>query len=183
MSLDIEYGDFYKFITSLGTGLIGISILTPWIFLREPFDLLNKQKDIDALTPVAKAIIENRQILVGKIISILPYFSGITFTIGFFLLVWGSVLWFTKNQRITDKQHKAKLDKLLQELKPATPKQIESKIRKEVSRVETSEVDKKTQESVISRVVKIEESLIQQIETCYGSEYELQKTDSKKISL
>lgn len=173
MSLDIEYGDFYKFISSLGTGLIGISILAPWMFLREPFDLLNKQKDIDALTPVAKAIIENRQILVGKIISILPYFSGITFTLGCILLLWGSILWFTKNQRITDKQHKANLDKLLLELEPATPQQIESKIRKEVSKIEAPEVNKKAQESVVSRVVKIEESLIGKFESCYGSEYEV----------
>jgi hypothetical protein len=173
MSLDIEYGDFYKFITSLGTGLIGISILTPWIFLREPFDLLTKQEDINALSPVAKAIVEDRQVLVGEIISVLPYFSGITFTIGLILLIWGSVLWYTKNQRIDDKQRQANLDILLQKLEPATPKQIESKIRKEVSKVETSEVNKKVQESVVSRVVKIEESLIRKIESCYGPEYEV----------
>lgn len=173
MSLDIEYGDFYKFITSSGIGLIGISILTPWMFLREPFDLLTKQKDIDALTSVAQAIIEDRQVLVGKIITVIPYFSGITFTLGFVLLIWGGFLWFTKNQRITDKQHQANLDKLLQELEPATPKQIESKIREEVGKVETLEVNKKAQESVVSRVVKIEESLIRKIESCYGLEYEV----------
>jgi hypothetical protein len=173
MSLDIEYGDFYKFVTSLGIGLIGISILAPWLFLREPFDLLNTQEDIRALTPVAQAIVENRQILVGGIISVLPYFSGITFALGCILLVWGSVLWFTRNQRITDKQHQVTLDKLLREFEAATPQQIESKIRKEVIKTELPETSKKVQESVVSRVVNIENLLIEKIEMCYSSEYEV----------
>jgi hypothetical protein len=173
MKFDIDYSDFYKFITSIGTGLIGISVLVPWLFLREPFDLLNKQKDIDSLTPIAKVIVKNRQILVGQIISILPYFSVTTLIFGFILLLGGSILWFTKNQNITDKQHKANLDKLLREIEPATQQQVESKIRNDIGKAETLGINEKSQESIVSRAYQIERQLIQKIEMCYSSEYEV----------
>jgi hypothetical protein len=33
----IEYGDFYKFVVSLGIALVFSAILVPWLFLRDPF--------------------------------------------------------------------------------------------------------------------------------------------------
>lgn len=30
----IEYGDFYKFVVSLGIALVLAAILVPWLFLR-----------------------------------------------------------------------------------------------------------------------------------------------------
>ena len=36
----LEYSDLYKFLASLGFVLIGLSLLVPWLFLRESFDAL-----------------------------------------------------------------------------------------------------------------------------------------------
>ena len=41
-----EYSDFYKFIASVGITLIALSVFVPWLFLKEPFDLLQRQDEI-----------------------------------------------------------------------------------------------------------------------------------------
>lgn len=37
--MKFEFGDLYRFVVSLGVVLVSISILVPWLFLKEPFDL------------------------------------------------------------------------------------------------------------------------------------------------
>jgi hypothetical protein len=34
-----EFSDLYKFLVSAGIVLVGLAILLPWFYLKEPFDL------------------------------------------------------------------------------------------------------------------------------------------------
>jgi hypothetical protein len=53
----IEYGDFYKFVVSLDIALVLAAILVPWLFLREPFDLMIEVSRLSQLTPAAQQIV------------------------------------------------------------------------------------------------------------------------------
>ena len=65
----IEYGDFYKFIVSLGIALVLAAILVPWLFLREPFDLMIEASRLSGLTPTAQQIVLLRQ---AHLLRLLP---------------------------------------------------------------------------------------------------------------
>jgi hypothetical protein len=40
----LEYGDYYKFIASVGIALIAVAILLPWLFLHESFAEIRRQR-------------------------------------------------------------------------------------------------------------------------------------------
>jgi hypothetical protein len=73
----IEYGDFYKFVVSLGIALVLAAILVPvpWLFLREPFDLMVEASRLGQLTPTAQHIVSVRQTYLFRLLPIVPWFS------------------------------------------------------------------------------------------------------------
>jgi hypothetical protein len=47
----LEYGDYYKFIASVGIALIAVAILLPWLFLHESFAEIRRQDTYPHDTP------------------------------------------------------------------------------------------------------------------------------------
>lgn len=101
--MKFEFGDLYKFFVSLGAVIIAIAILVPWLFLREPFDLLKPESEIKAATAIAQSVILERQKRVSEVIAILPWFSGAGFVLGLGLIWYGICRWGA-NQKLLDEQ-------------------------------------------------------------------------------
>jgi hypothetical protein len=131
----IDYSDFNKFLVSLGLILIVIAIVIPWLFLKEPLDLLIDNESIEKLTPVAKEIISDKQDYVGKLILFIPYVSIGLLLIGVILIVIGLYRWFQK-QKLVDKKENLDIKKLELEIDSMTPEQIIEKAKKESDEIQ-----------------------------------------------
>ncbi len=131
----LEYSDLHKFIVSVGIGLLGVSVAVPWLFLREPFDLLISTEQIADLTPTSVSILTRRQDMVRFYISALPWVSAFTALAGLGLIGWGALRWRAQ-QTLRDSAEALNLTKLQHEIEALSPKEIEAK-----SEAEGLEVD------------------------------------------
>lgn len=124
--MKFEFGDLYKFTVSLGVVLITLSIMAPWLFLKEPFDLSRPEAEINALSEVAKAAVIKRQNTVSYIIDFIPWFSLIGSIIGFIFICLGLKNWH-RNQVHIDEQTRLDVEIKKQSLRSATKDEIEDK--------------------------------------------------------
>ena len=127
-----EYSDFYKFIASVGITLIALSVFVPWLFLKEPFDLLQRQDEIKLLTPLAQSIIQGRQSTVQTILNIIPVFSITTFVLGLCALGIGGIMWFKKTQKLLDKLNELNVKVLEKQLAVSSPEEARAQREEEI---------------------------------------------------
>lgn len=164
--MNFEYEDFYKFIVSIGIGLLSLAVLVPWLFLKEPFDLLTPEADIQTLTPIAQSIIQERQTLIRQIIELMPYFSISSSGLGLVMIVLGGMLWWRKGQKVQDEMQQVNLALMRQQLETATREEVED-ARIEEAKLEYS--DPNVIDEVVTKVATIEEELTNKLKRCYAS--------------
>jgi len=99
----IEYSDINKFLVSVGITLIIIAFLLPWLYLREPFDLILTQDQISKLTKDAQIIIAIRQGFILQTISYVQFATIGLFILGSISITVGLWRWFVK-QKDLDKR-------------------------------------------------------------------------------
>lgn len=121
-----EYGDFYKFIVSIGIVLISLAVLFPWLLLQEPFGITLKSSEITELTPVAQSIITTRQTTVLWLLRNFYYISGLLALAGSLFLGLGLHKW-NQMQKIRDKRESYETEKARRELEPMSAQQIAQK--------------------------------------------------------
>lgn len=121
--MKFEFGDLYKFVVSLGVVLISLSILAPWLFLREPFDLFKTEAELAAVGETARSAILMRQETVLFIIRFIPLFSLIGCAFGVTLIYIGLKRWHS-NQLLLDEQTKIEVELKKQSLRDATKDEI-----------------------------------------------------------
>jgi hypothetical protein len=124
--MKFEFGDLYKFTVSLGVVLITLSIMAPWLFLKEPFDLFRPEAEINLLSEVAKAAVVKRQNTVSFIVEFIPWFSSIGSIVGFIFICLGLKNWY-RNQVHIDEQTRLDVEIKKQSLRDATKDEIEEK--------------------------------------------------------
>jgi hypothetical protein len=124
--MKFEFGDLYKFTVSLGVVLITLSIMAPWLFLKEPFDLFRPEAQINALSEVAKAAVVKRQNTVSFIVEFIPWFSSVGSLVGFIFICLGLKNWH-RNQIHIDEQTRLDVEIKKQSLRDATKDEIEEK--------------------------------------------------------
>jgi hypothetical protein len=110
----VEYSDLYKFMVSAGVALITIAFIAPWLYFREPFDLLVDETRLGSLTKGAKWIVQFRQEAVFWIWVVIMVMSAVALIGGSILLLSGLDKW-QKVQTVADSQAQATLDKTLSE--------------------------------------------------------------------
>lgn len=121
--MKFEFGDLYKFIVSLGVVIISISVLVPWLFLKESFDLYKSESDLKSVTSVAHAAILGRQEAVAFIVKFIPCFSAIGCICGSIFVFVGLKKWHA-NQLLLDEQTKVEVELKKQSLRDATKDEI-----------------------------------------------------------
>jgi len=173
--MKFEFGDLYKFIVSLGVVLITLSVTTPWLFLREPFDLFKTHAEIQALTPIAQDIIEKRQSLISFIFTFIPWFSSIASLVGTVFIYIGLKKWQV-NQEHLDKQ--TMIESKLKEnaLRDSTPDEIDEKQRKETEELEQTEqasIPPTQQNSFRRSYSQIETTVFNRMSKIYSKKYKV----------
>jgi hypothetical protein len=173
--MKFEFGDLYKFIVSLGVVLITISILAPWMFLKEPFDLFRPESEINALSDVAKGVVIKRQYAVSFIVSFIPWFSSIGSTVGLIFIFLGLKNW-RKNQINLDEQTRLDVEIKKQSLRDATKDEIEEKETSEYESFQVAESgnsDSYIVNSFRSQYSKVEELVYDKLSKVYGNKFDV----------
>lgn len=174
--MKVEYSDLYKFLVSLGVALLSLAVLVPWLFLREPFDLLVEDSTLVKLTPRAQSLISLRQERVEQLVSWLPRFSGICLVFGVIAIVAGLILWYRKIQRHVDQQISLNVKKTTAEIENLTPKEILRKAEIEVDDQDTGAPhlpDRPIARDPISvtRLIQNEKAVARRCEECLSGRY------------
>src|ERR1700733_15089362 len=171
-----EFSDLYKFLVSAGIVLIGLSVVLPWLYLREPFDLLIEREKLATLTQTAQVLIQSRQNLVAIIYYVIPWVSVILFMIGTGSVIFGLFKWF-KKQSILDSKELLDLRMLKKKLGKMTAGEIDEKSSREYEKI--SEEEDQVEEAIPTKQIflkdyeKIEAILIDKITLIYSSRYSI----------
>ena len=185
MAMDqLDYGDYHKFKVSLGVACIIAAFVVPWVFLREPFDLLVEPSQLEKLSDSARSLIWYRQCVVTFLIWAVPFCSLFLLILGLILVFRGLREW-KKIQHWFDQEQQLKVTKLEREIHQMTPAEIEQKAEAEVAESEAVEttissggpiehalkpVESKT---AVQHYLSIERLLIARIEECLKADYQV----------
>lgn len=179
---NFEYENFYKFIVSLGIGLIAIALLLFGFFLTHPFDLLQKEIDIQSLTQFAQTIIQLRQMAAGVLITLSPVFTCCFGSIGVVISSTGSWVWWRKTQKAQDEQLELQLERIRRELTPAS--EIDKQNKRKDEAIEELQLkalehfNKSLEYSTdvgdhVTKAISIEQKIISLFRQCLGSSHEV----------
>lgn len=182
----LEFSDFYKFLVSLGSVLVALALILPWLFLRESFDALVSVSDISKLTLAGQALIRHRQTSALWFIQNTIWISGVVAMTGIALLGLGVVLWW-RRQKVVDERERLETKKARLEVESLTAAQIAEETMKEADeQVRLEEGEEAREETQVrgageaevraryrSRVEEyfgIENSVLDKLLTCFGGE-------------
>ncbi|MBO2590906.1 hypothetical protein [Shewanella algae] len=173
--MKFEFGDLYKFIVSLGVVLITLSILAPWLFLKEPFDLFRPESEINSLSDVAKSVVIKRQYTVSFIVGFIPWFSSVCSIVGMIFIFLGLKNW-QKNQLYLDEQTRLDVEIKKQSLRDATKDEIEEKETSEYASLlvaESGNSESYVVNSFRSQYSKVEELVYSKLAKVYGDRFDV----------
>lgn len=186
----IEYSDLYKFLTSIGLILIGVSLLLPWLFLKQEYNLNLSIREFNELTLESRTLYLDKVYYINQVILFLPWVSGSILISGIWSFFYGLKNWF-RNQNILDTTNELNLIKLQAEIQPLNFKEVQDKAQKEVDSemeskdaefseknsqvVESSDVlnEIKTHQSL--KLLDIESSIFQRLIQYNTFEYKVQQ--------
>lgn len=132
----LEYDSFPKFIVSIGIALWTLPVLAVYFFLQESSILLISEEELSHLTETARQTVALKQGLAyalahnGLLIGV-----SACFVLGFILVIWGGVMWRSR-QKVLDENDKVELETKKLKLQKATPEEKEEKITQEVLEAE-----------------------------------------------
>jgi hypothetical protein len=168
----IEYGDFYKFVVSLGIALLLASIVTPWLFLREPFDLTTEATRLALLTPVAQKIISDRQAILVQLLPIVPWASLSFAIVGISFIATGLTKWRNR-QLLRDKAEDLALEKLKKELSNMSAEEVNERAVADLEQTSPAVFGAVELESAATKVLAIERSFYERLRKCFDQPYRL----------
>ena len=168
----IEYGGFYKFIVSLGIALVLAAILVPWLFLREPFDLMIEASRLSGLTPTAQQIVLLRQAHLLRLLPMVPCFSLFSLSVGIVFVATGLAKW-RKRQVLRDTGEELGVRKQEQELRSMTADEVNEKVNAEIQpEVSSHAVGLMSDVSAI-KLRAVESAFYDRVRECFGAAYRL----------
>jgi len=167
MFTKLEYGHLWKFLVSLGVTLVLLSLLIPYFFYTQSFDLHLTQLQINALTPVAQEIIANRQKIVLILLNIILIISAILFLLGMTASSIGIIQWVKKQKR-EDHKEEMELRELGLRIEKMSPSEIRARAIDEINA--DSDVRK-----AVRRYTDIEHRLKDLITQSFRSDYIVRK--------
>lgn len=162
----LEYGDYYRFLVSVGIALIVVALLFPWLVLSEPFDLLVTSAQLRELTPDARELILRRQSSTSLLVGVIPWVSGVLAVAGILFVVVGLRHW-RRRQGTADEEQDLRAEKLRKELQAMSADEVEQRTEHEVASREADplvEIDAR----VVSEYRQAEIQVAVAFEKCLG---------------
>ena len=167
----VEYSDLYKFLVSLGLALIVVSVAIPWLFLREPFDLLTSQQTLAELSPAAMEVWERRQDWIQIIVDWWWVLSLVLFVTGLILITFGFKWWRT-NQLLADRKSKVETLRAETEYENLTAgekvEQVRAELEAHAGRPSSPEGQPHRLERDMVRIMSIQKAVTDKIAQCFG---------------
>tara|TARA_R110002051_G_scaffold113010_2_gene185712 strand:- start:2552 stop:3457 length:906 start_codon:yes stop_codon:yes gene_type:complete len=134
----IEFGDINKFLVSIGIVLIGLAILTPYLYLKEDFGLNIESEKILKFDQEVQQIFTNKKNQISTIQSFIPWTSAILLGLGILISGIGINRWLKRQSKIDEK-----FDKEIQildiEIQASSPEEKIENAKKEVKEIELAE--------------------------------------------
>ncbi len=173
--MKFEFGDLYRFVVSLGVVLISISILAPWLFLKEPFDLFKTKTELEAVTDVARGAIISRQQLIDWILRFIPWFSAVGTVCGIGFIYLGLKRWHT-NQMLLDEQTKIEVELKKQSLRDATKDEIAVAAAQDYEAMVAQETPREDYRfnSFQTGYIQLESHVAKRLSMVFGMKYEVE---------
>jgi hypothetical protein len=165
----VEYSDIYKFITSVGLLLIGLSLVVPYMILRWAQAINHAgsaQSDIEELYPAFEIQLQ----LVINLSNGVYYLSGFLLFLGLVLVSYGIICW-RKRQLVIDAIQE-------EELKSRTMENISREGKKEIIKneiiqsMDSIDVNNPPNE-IIEKYVGIENGVYKKMAASYKANYEV----------
>ncbi len=182
----IEYSDINKFLVSFGLTLIVVACLLPWLYLREPFDLVIEKAKINELTEEAQRIISVRQSFISKTIDYVQFVSLGFSALGLISIITGLRRWYIK-QKDLDKREKIITSKHEHELNQLTKEQVTRKADNEFESIkETKGDDPKTNQEIskatfVPKYLQLERIFFEKLMTFLYPDFKILSNNSLDI--
>jgi hypothetical protein len=173
--MKFEFGDLYKFVVSLGVVLVSLSILAPWLFFKEPFDLFKTQTELAGVTEVARKAILRRQESIAFILRFIPWFSAVGCISGVAVVCVGLRKW-QANQTLLDEQAKIEVELKKHSLRDATKDEIALAAARELEAVSVQESRNEEYRLTAfeAHYAQLEGSVVGRLRKIYSGKYEVE---------
>jgi hypothetical protein len=166
----VQYGDINRFLVSIGLVLITLSLLLPFLYLRDDFGLYLDQGSIECFDPIVQELIKNKLGIVTRIQNNLAYISTSTLALGMIFFIYGLQRWL-KRQKKADEKADLETEKLRREIDELTPEEKREKAEDEFEenkyaefkeeQKKSSSTQEEVKEEIINNYLAVEEKLIQ----------------------
>lgn len=156
----IEYGDVNKFLVSIGIVLIGLSILTPYLYLKEDFGLLITTSEFNEYQKPIQELILDKQQKVAFIQIIVNWIPLILSISGIALITWGLRRWFKRQSKIDERFDKEILILDLQIENQSATEKLQD-ISRDLNEMQISNSDKpnEMQQIVFKKYLDVEKTV------------------------
>jgi hypothetical protein len=136
----LEFGQLYKFIVSLGFVLMAAAFIGPWAILREQGALVISERELAGLTPLAREVLEAKQAQASRIVECYPWVALMLFLTGALLAAWGLWRWKAR-QRVADEREDVGLATERLKLEPMTDDETARRLDEEVAAAQDESSD------------------------------------------
>lgn len=161
--------DYLKYLTSAGFGMMTLPLLMIHNFLKEPYDLLLSEEDMEKLTETAQNIIEERQTMVENIQQMLLIISAILEVLGGVVALFGLTKLFVIQFGFTNAfflQHGLSFNHVIQ---------LNSGQRRQQIQNDAQKAGRKLSQAGLNELVAIEERVFQILKDKYKKNYVLKQ--------
>ncbi len=163
-----EYSDLYKFIVSIGLILITLSLIIPWIILKEPIGTLLDNKDVADLSIELQNLVTYREKIIVFIISNIEKITIFFLLLGSLLLIYGFKKWnkqqikedYKKSLEIKNLEKSLTLDEKVMKI---SEKAFDSNFNKDISKSESRRNLKR-----INDYMNIENMVFNKLSDCFS---------------
>jgi len=121
-----DYSSLWKFISSIGLGLISASVAIPYFVFNSTQNLMFEKAKLAKLPAASQNIIAHRLKIIGDVERTVPYISAGLFIVGFVIILYGIIKW-KKSQAVEDESKDLDLEAKKKALRPSTSEEIEQK--------------------------------------------------------
>ena len=97
----LEFGDFYKFLVSIGIILIAISLILPWLLVQESYEPVLSDEEFNELQIQTQELLLKRNSIALWVLNHVVCLMTLFFCLGLFLFYLGSRFWYDR-QKIRD---------------------------------------------------------------------------------
>lgn len=160
----VEFGDYYKFLTSLGLALMASAVVLPWLLIKESPSIV-PTAELDRALPIVSSTMEKRWEQYDRIITLWPWLTVGLASIGFILLISGAKKWKAR-QATKDTQEDERFSSEMRQMQPQEV--LLNALEEARDSVAKSGPSEESHVAAVANAINIEETVISKVKESYG---------------